>query len=93
VKKYRATFEAKDGSVQRVTLRAENRDAAEKAVLHHQYRREDRFDLTFDRMQQAHERGDLTKEQYAAEMERRKQDQARYDGKGMTLKKLEEVKD
>jgi hypothetical protein len=93
VKKYRATFEGKDGSVQRVTLRAENKDAAEKAVLHHQFRREDRFDLTFDRMQQAHERGDLTKEQYAAEMERRQADQARYEGKGMTLKKLEEVKD
>jgi hypothetical protein len=93
VKKYRATFEGKDGSMQRVTLRAESKEAAEKAVLHQQYRREERFNLTFDRLQQAHKSGTLTKEMYASELEKRQRDQARYEGKGMTLKKLEEVKD
>jgi hypothetical protein len=92
MKKYRATFKAKDGSMQRVTLQAKNQEEAEKAALYHQFRREGRFDLTFDRLQQSHERGDLTKEQYDREVARREQDRARYEGKGLTLQKVEEVK-
>jgi hypothetical protein len=92
MKKYRAILKAKDGSVQRVTLRAENREAAETAVLFQQFRREERFNLTFDRLQQAHDAGTLTPEQFKAEMEKRKQDQARYEGSGFKLEKIEEVK-
>jgi hypothetical protein len=93
MKKYRATFKAKDGSTIRMTVLADSKDEAQREVERAQFRREERFDLTFDRVQQAHDRGDLTKEQLKVEMERRKADQARYDGKGLTLAKVEEVKD
>jgi hypothetical protein len=92
MKKYRATFKAKDGSVQLMTLYAEDKASATRDAERAQFRREERFDLTFDRIQQAHERGELSKEQFAAEQERRKRDQARYDGGGLKLEKVEEVK-
>lgn len=92
MKKFRATFKAKDGSEIRMTVLADTKDEAQREVERAQFRREERFDLTFDRMQQAHERGDLSKEQYKAELERRQRDQARYEGKGLSLVKVEEAK-
>jgi hypothetical protein len=93
VKKYRAIFKAKDGSEQRMILYAADKETATRDMERAQFRREERFSLTFDRVQQAHDRGDLSKEQYAAEMERRQRDQDRYGGGGMKLIKVEEVND
>jgi hypothetical protein len=93
VKKYRAIFKAKDGSEQRMILYAADKETATRDMERAQFRREERFNLTFDRLQQAHDRGDLSKEQYAAEMERRQRDQDRYGGGGMKLIKVEEVND
>ena len=92
MKKFRAIFKAKDGSEQRMVLYAADKESATRDAERAQFRREERFNLTFDRLQQAHDAGDLTKELFAAEMERRKRDQARYEGSGLKLEKVEEVK-
>lgn len=92
MKRFRATFKAKDGSEVRMTVLADTKDEAQREVERAQFRREERFDLTFDRIQQAHDRGDLTKEQFKAELARRERDRDRYDGKGLKLMKVEEVK-
>jgi hypothetical protein len=93
MKRYRAIFKAKDGSEQRMTLYAADKETATKDAERAQFRREERFNLTFDRLQQAHNNGQLTKELFASEMDKRKRDQDRYDGGGMKLSKVEEVKD
>jgi hypothetical protein len=93
VKRFRAIFKAKDGSEQRMTLYAADKETATRDAERAQFRREERFNLTFDRLQQAHDAGTLTKDLFASEMEKRQRDQERYDGGGMKLAKVEEVKD
>jgi hypothetical protein len=92
VKRFRGVFKAKDGSEIRMTVLADSKEEAQRELERAQFRREERFSLTFDRVQQAHDRGDLSKEQFKAEMEKRKADQARYDGAGLKLASVEEVK-
>lgn len=89
-KKFRVTYKGKSGPVY-VTLLATDKEDAERQAERAAVRRYDRFPLTFDRIQQAHERGELDKEQFKAEMEKRKADQARYDG-DLKLVKVEEAK-
>jgi hypothetical protein len=93
VKKYRAIFKAKDGSEQRMILYAADKETATRDMERAQFRREERFNLTFDRLQQAHNNGQLTKELFASEMDKRQRDQDRYGGGGMKLIKVEEVND
>lgn len=92
MKKFRATFKAKDGSEIRMTVLADTKEEAQREVERAQFRREERFSLTFDRVQQAHDRGELSKEQFKAELDRRERDRDRYDGAGLKLAKVEEVK-
>jgi hypothetical protein len=87
-KRYRIHFRHKGGD-QRMTLLARNRAEAEKLALAAQHRRESRFPLTFQRLE---ENESLTAEQKARELERRKRDQARYDGAGLKIASIEEVK-
>jgi hypothetical protein len=105
MKRYRATVKFKDGSVQRVTVMAEDRDDAKKQVEFQQFRRQERGPLTFSRLEQAADSGQpgmlsidpkfggqaLTEAWVAAETEKRKADLGRYE-KPYTIDKIEEVK-
>jgi hypothetical protein len=106
VKRWRVTFKAKDGSVQRVSLLAKNAEEAQKEAERSQFRRESRFPLTFARLSEAASTGEpgmlaidprfagaaLTEAWVEAETERRKRDQARYEGAGLKVVSVEEVK-
>lgn len=104
MKRFRATVKFKDGSVQRVTLLAKDKDEAKVLVERQQYRRVERGPLTFARLSEAAETGKpgqlaidprfsgaaLTEAWVKAETERRKADLGRYDT-GFTIYKIEEV--
>jgi hypothetical protein len=78
LKRYRILFKSKAGN-QMVTLLARNRGEAEILAAAHQSRRAGRYDITQQRLDEALERGELSKEEYAAELERRARDFSRYD--------------
>lgn len=78
LKRFRLTYKSKAG-FQYVTLLARNKGEAEVLGSTHQASRARRYDITHQRIAAALEAGDLTKEQHAAELERRKRDFARYD--------------
>jgi len=88
LKKYRVVVKGKNSRIH-MTLMARSKDEAEKLAGLSEHRRHGRFPLTFDRIQQAHERGELTSEQFKAEMERRKRDQARYDDSEFKIESVE----
>lgn len=106
MKRYRITFKSKDGSTQRMTLLANDRDEAQRLAERAQYRRHERFPLTFARLEQAAASGKpgglaidpklagkaLTEAWVKAETERRKRDQARYDDGDLKISSVEEVK-
>ncbi len=89
MKRYTAHFKSKDGH-QYVSLLADSKEEAEKEAKLHQSRRHLRFPLTFDRIQAAHDAGDLTSDQFKAEILRRKRDQARYDDDALKLVSVKE---
>lgn len=91
MKRYRVTFQGKN-SRQHVTLQATNPEDAETKALYDHFRRQGRFDLTFDRLQKAHDDGTLTPELFKAEMEKRKRDQGRYESGELKIVSVEEVK-
>lgn len=107
--RYTAIYKSKGGNM-RVGLVAKNRDEAEAEAKAYQDRRLARFPLTFSRLEQSLESGELhpmlaadprmeafikaggdPKPFVQAEIERRKRDQARYDG-DLKLDKIEERK-
>lgn len=92
VKRWRVIFEGKRSRLT-MTLLAKDKEQAAREAQYAQFRRHGRFDLTFDRLQQAHERGELTAEELKRELERRKRDRARYDDDEFKVKSVEEVKD
>jgi hypothetical protein len=78
LKRYRILFKSKAGD-QVVTLLARNRGEAEILAAAHQSRRAHRYDITHQRLSEALESGAMSKEKYAAELERRARDFSRYD--------------
>jgi hypothetical protein len=78
LKRYRILFKSKAGD-QMVTLLARNRGEAEILAAAHQARRATRYDVTHQRLAAELERGDISKEKYAAELDRRARDFSRYD--------------
>ena len=106
MKRFRVTYRSKDGSSQRVTLLAKDKDEAQRLAERSQHRRHERFPLTFDRLEQAAASGEpgglaidprfagaaLTEAWVKAETEKRKRDQARYDDGDLKIVSVEEVK-
>jgi hypothetical protein len=91
MKRWRIHFKSKEGD-QVMTLLAATKEKAEQEALRAQYRRHERFPLTFDRIQQAHDAGSLTPDQFKAEIKRRKLDQVRYDDDTLKIVSVTEVK-
>lgn len=88
--RYLVHFKSKGGD-QYMELMAADRDEAKQLAERAQFRRHERFPLTFSRIQQAHELGNLSKEQFKAELERRKRDVARYDDGDIKVASIKEV--
>ena len=86
MKRWRIHFKSPGGD-QVMTLLAETRQEAEREAKRAQYRRHERFPLTFARMEQT-----LTGKALEAEMERRKRDLARYDEDTLKIESITEVK-
>lgn len=94
-------LKGKDGELVRTGVRAKDRDDAEEQAVRAHARRQDRFPLTFARLEEAKETGNagalaidpklgskaLTKAFIDAEIEKRKRDQDRY---GLKVVKVEE---
>jgi hypothetical protein len=78
LKRFRILFKSKAGD-QIVTLLARNRGEAEVLAAAHQSRRASRYDVTFQRLNASLEKGELTADQHAAQVERRDRDFTRYD--------------
>lgn len=78
MKRWRIHFKSKAGD-QQMTLLARNRGEAELLAMNAQNRRAARYDITQQRLSESLERGEMSKEQHAAELERRKKDFSRYD--------------
>jgi hypothetical protein len=78
MKRWRITFSSKAGG-QVMTLMARDRGEAELLAKAAQSRRAARYDITQQRISEQLERGELSKEQHAQELERRKLDFSRYD--------------
>ncbi len=78
LKRFRIHYKSKVGD-QYVTLLARNRAEAEVLAGVHQANRARRHDITFQRIGEAADRGELTSDQYVREVERRKKDFSRYD--------------
>lgn len=105
MRQFNVVIEAKDGSRQYVSFQAKDRDDARRVAERLIFQREQRFQLTFDRLEQARETGEagmlavdprlqgkaLTEAWVKGELERRKRDQARYEA-GLSVKKVEEAK-
>lgn len=105
MKTFRVTFKGKD-STQTMLLGAKDADEARRLAERAQFRRHERFPLTFDRLDQALETGQpgllavdprfagkaLSEAWVKAEIEKRKRDQARYDDGDLKVAKVEEVK-
>lgn len=102
MKRWRVTMKGKDGALVFVHVRAKDKETATSEAERSQYRREERFPLTFARLEQAKETGDagllavpqgmggkaLSEAWVKAETERRKRDQDRY---GLKVMKVEEA--
>lgn len=94
-------LKGKDGALVRTGVRAADKGAAEEAALRSHYRRQERFPLTFSRLEEAMESGApgmlavdpkrgktaLSEAFWKAEIEKRKRDQERY---GLKVVKVEE---
>lgn len=78
LKRFRLVYKSKAGD-QVVTLMARNKQEAELLGAAYQSRRAGRYDITQQRLNESLERGDLSKEQHKAELERREKDFSRYD--------------
>jgi hypothetical protein len=91
IKSFIVHFKGKK-SEQFMELQARDSGEARMLAERAQFRRHERFPLTFDRIQQAHERGDLDEKQLKAELERRKRDQGRYDDGELKIVSVKEVK-
>ena len=105
MKTFRVTFKGKDSS-QTMYLDAESPEQAKLLAERAQFRRHERFPLTFARLDQALETGEagqlavdprfagagLTEAWVKAEREKRKRDEARYDSGELKIVKVEEVK-
>jgi len=105
MKTFRVTFKGKDSS-QTMYLDAKDADDAKLQAERAQFRRHERFPLTFARLDQVLETGQpgllavdprfagagLTEAWVKAEIEKRKRDQARYDSGELKIVKVEEVK-
>lgn len=106
MKRFRVTFKSKDGSSQRMTLLAADKAEAQRLAERAQFRRHERFPLTFARLEAAKDSGQpgqlaidprfagasLTEAWVKAETEKRKRDQARYDDGDLKITSVEEVK-
>jgi hypothetical protein len=106
MKRFRVTFQSKDGSRQVMGLMAADKAEAQRLAERAQYRRHERFPLTFARLEQARETGNsgqlaidprfggkaLTEAWVKAETEKRKRDQARYDDGDLKIVSVEEEK-
>jgi len=104
-KTFRVVLKGSDGNLVHVLLEAKDKAEAEQLAQRAQYRRAERFPLTFDRLEQAKETGKpgllaidprmvgagLTDAWVKAETEKRKADQARYEN-GFTVESVEEMK-
>jgi hypothetical protein len=88
---FRVVFKGKR-SQQVMTLQARNKDEARQLAERAQFRRHERFPLTFDRLNASLESGDLSKEMHKAQVQLRKRDQGRYDDGELKVVKVEEVK-
>lgn len=105
MKTFRVTFKGKNSS-QVMRLVAKDEDEARQLAERAQFRRHERFPLTFARLEQARETGNpgllaldprqagkaFTEAVVKAETERRKRDQGRYDDGELKVTKVEEVK-
>lgn len=101
MKLYYVWLKGKDGALVRTGVRAKDKGEAEELAVRAHARRQDRFDLTFSRLEEAKETGQpgmlaidpklgnkaLTKAFIDAEIEKRKRDQDRY---GLKVVKVEE---
>jgi len=86
MKRWRIHFKSPGGD-QVMTLLAETKADAEREAKRAQYRRHERFPLTFARMEQ-----NLTGKALEAEMEKRKRDLERYDRDNLRIESIKEVK-
>lgn len=105
MKTFRVTFKGPDGKLVYMQLSAKNAEEAQRDAERAQFRRQERFPLTFQRLEQAAQTGEagqlavdprfggaaLTEAWVKAETEKRKKDQGRYD-KGFKVVKVEEAK-
>lgn len=90
-KKFRVVFQGKK-SLQYMTLMARNKEEAHQLAERAQYRRHERFPLAFERLEESRKKKTITLEQFKAEVERRKRDQARYDDGELKIKSVEEAR-
>lgn len=86
MKRWRIHFKSPGGD-QVMTLLADTKAEAEREAQRAQYRRQERFPLTFDRMEQ-----NLTGKALEAEMEKRKRDLERYEKGNLKVASIREVK-
>jgi hypothetical protein len=85
MKRWRIHFKSPGGD-QVMTLLAETKSEAEREAKRAQFRRHERFPLTFDRMQT-----NLAGKALEAEMERRKRDLDRYEKDNLKIESIREV--
>lgn len=107
MKKYTVTFKGKD-SIQYMSFVAKDAEDARRLAERLQFRRHERFPLTFARINEAAETGKMgllaadpktgkmpaadVKRWAERETERRKRDEARYDSGELKVIKVEEMK-
>jgi hypothetical protein len=85
LKRYRIHFKSKRGD-QYMKLMARNPEEAQKLAEQAQFRRQARFPLTFQRIEQS-----LTGDALKKEMERRKRDLARYEEDDLKVASVKEA--
>jgi hypothetical protein len=85
LKRYRIHFKSKRGD-QYMKLMARNPEEAKNLAVKAQYRRQERFPLTFQRIEQS-----LTGAALKTEMERRKRDLARYEEDDLKIVSVKEA--
>lgn len=89
MKTYIIHFKSKAGD-QHMELVARNEDEARLLAERAQFRRHERFPLTFARLEESLEKGDMDKAIHAAQVELRKRDQARYDDSDLKIQSIKE---
>jgi hypothetical protein len=85
MKRYRIHFKSKGGDQYRKLL-ARSPEEAKQLAERAQFRRHERFPLTFQRLEES-----LTGEALKKEMERRKKDLARYDDGDLKIASVKEI--